>query len=308
LSQYSGSFTEVDVNGTWNSWCGTCNPLSDPDMDNIWTGTFLIPGGQHEFKYTLDGWTVEETLMAGLPCVLTTGGFTNRVMQVDGDSVLNLVCWESCDTCVAEVPTVNVTFRVDMKNETVSTNGVHVAGSFQGWDPLGTPMTDPDMDNIFEVTVPVDEGDTILYKFINGNDWPFQEPNAPLAPCGIGDGFGGINRQTAIGSADLTLDAVCFGSCDTCSTSTGISENDFITHFELFPNPADDILNLRAAFAQFGQLRISIMDLAGREIYTQDLEGDELQLQFDLSGFSGGMYWLSIRTANGILSRKFVVE
>ena len=36
----------------------------------------------------------------------------------------------------------DVTFMVDMSNETVDANGVHVAGSFQGWNPSGTPLTD----------------------------------------------------------------------------------------------------------------------------------------------------------------------
>ena len=35
-----------------------------------------------------------------------------------------------------------VTLTVDMTNEMVSADGVHVAGNFQGWDPGATPMTD----------------------------------------------------------------------------------------------------------------------------------------------------------------------
>ena len=31
-----------------------------------------------------------------------------------------------------------VTLTVDMSNEMVSTDGVHVAGNFQGWDPGAT--------------------------------------------------------------------------------------------------------------------------------------------------------------------------
>ena len=35
---------------------------------------------------------------------------------------------------------VNVNFMVDMSNETVSSNGIHLAGAFQGWDPSSTEM------------------------------------------------------------------------------------------------------------------------------------------------------------------------
>ena len=40
------------------------------------------------------------------------------------------------------VAQTTVTLTVDMSNQTVSPDGVHVAGSFQGWDPGATPMTD----------------------------------------------------------------------------------------------------------------------------------------------------------------------
>ena len=33
-----------------------------------------------------------------------------------------------------------VTLTVDMSNEMVSEDGVHVAGSFQGWDPAATHL------------------------------------------------------------------------------------------------------------------------------------------------------------------------
>ena len=46
---------------------------------------------------------------------------------------------------------VNVTFRVNMANQTVSANGVHLAGSIQGWNASSTPMTDADSDGIYEV-------------------------------------------------------------------------------------------------------------------------------------------------------------
>ena len=35
-------FTSVYVNGTWNSWCGDCNPLSN-NGDGVWEVTLEIP-------------------------------------------------------------------------------------------------------------------------------------------------------------------------------------------------------------------------------------------------------------------------
>ncbi len=49
---------------------------------------------------------------------------------------LPVVCFGSCDPCVT-VTYVDVTFRVDMSEQTVAPEGVHIAGGFQGWNPGG---------------------------------------------------------------------------------------------------------------------------------------------------------------------------
>ncbi len=89
---------------------------------------------------------------------------------------------------------VSVTFQVDMNGETVSPNGVHVAGNWQDeagfpgeWDPNTTSrgMTDDNADGIYELTVDVPPGD-YEYKFINDNAWGADEA-VPLV-CQRGGG------------------------------------------------------------------------------------------------------------------------
>lgn len=107
-----------------------------------------------------------------------------------------------------------VTLRVDMNNETVSGDGVHVAGNFQGWDPAATMMTDDDLDGIYEHTFTT-EMDTIEFKFINGMDWPFEE-DVPDA-CQVE--VAGNSNRWLITSEDVTLE-VCFASCAPCGMNT----------------------------------------------------------------------------------------
>ena len=94
----------VFINGAYNGWCGNCNQMSDLDGDSIYTATLLIPAGAQEFKYTIGGWNDQEALTAGDPCVLTTGVNTNRLIDVNGDVSLDIICWNSCTTCVAAPP------------------------------------------------------------------------------------------------------------------------------------------------------------------------------------------------------------
>ncbi|MAB47356.1 MAG: hypothetical protein CMC05_01880 [Flavobacteriaceae bacterium] len=212
MSEYAGSFTEVNVNGTFNGWCGSCNPMTD--MGNgIYEVTLPLSNGDIEYKFTVDGWTAQEEFVGGEPCTVTNGGFTNRALTVSEDVTLDTVCWNSCIACGATPTDYNVTFSVDMSEYSGSFTEVDLNGSFNGWCGSCNPMTD--MGNgIWEVTLPITEG-TIQYKFtLDG--WTAQEEFAGGESCTITDG-GFTNRVLTV-SGDVSLDTVCFNSCDACST------------------------------------------------------------------------------------------
>ena len=64
---------------------------------------------------------------------------------------------------------IDVNFKVDMQYQLVSEDGIHIAGTMQGWDPSSTPLTDANGDDIWEVTLTLAENTIYEYKFINGN-------------------------------------------------------------------------------------------------------------------------------------------
>jgi alpha-amylase len=108
-----------------------------------------------------------------------------------------------------------LTFQVDMSQQAVSPNGVFVAGNFQAaaglgdnWTPGSIRLTDPDGDNIYEVSVTLPPGQ-YLYKFINGNNW-----EQPSSDCSVNDGGGNFNREVSIASVNLRMPAVVFGGCN----------------------------------------------------------------------------------------------
>ncbi|MFT4752763.1 MAG: hypothetical protein ACI9GM_001032 [Salibacteraceae bacterium] len=104
LSNDTSTYTTVNLNGTFNNWCGSCTEMLSPNNDGIYEVDVVVPIDSIEFKYTLDGWTAEENLTEGSPCTTTktdaSGTFTNRLLVPTGDTTLAAVCWESCATCV----------------------------------------------------------------------------------------------------------------------------------------------------------------------------------------------------------------
>jgi hypothetical protein len=110
--------------------------------------------------------------------------------------------------------TRKVKFSVDMTGQTVSSNGVHVAGNFQNWKPGNTAMTQVGSSNIYTVIDNVDENSVVEFKFINGNDWPDGESIPSFSQKGnsVNGGNNG-NRWAFVGAGSDTLDlgAIVFG-------------------------------------------------------------------------------------------------
>lgn len=101
-----------------------------------------------------------------------------------------------------------------MSNETISPNGVHVAGNFQSvagcgsnWNPGSCVLSDPDGDNVYTRTVSLPAG-TYEYKFINGNQWG--EDESPPSECSVGATH---NRQVIVMN-NMNIPPVLFNSCN----------------------------------------------------------------------------------------------
>ncbi|MCB0734326.1 MAG: T9SS type A sorting domain-containing protein [Bacteroidetes bacterium] len=167
----AGSFQ--DEAGFAGDWDPSTAALTDGDGDGVYTLTVTLPADS-TFQYKFvngNAWGGDE----GIPSACNVGG--NRELKVpsSGPYSIPTVCFASCDACPTAVDTIAFTLRVDMSQQTVSANGVHVAGGFgaggyANWDPAGIALTDGDADNVYEVTLNLPEGE-YPFKFVNGNAW-----------------------------------------------------------------------------------------------------------------------------------------
>ena len=173
-------------------------------------------------------------------------------------------------TSFLQAQNVSVTFSVDMSNENVSSNGVHIAGNFQSaaglgsnWNPSSTLLNDADGDGIYSITVQL-PSNTYEYKFINGNAWGMDEN--PPSECSVG---GTNNRVINVGSVNLVLPPVPFNGC---IPSVRLSVN--MIGQTISPNGVHVMGNFQelAGFAQnWDPASILLEDINGDQTYEIDL-------------------------------------
>jgi plastocyanin len=212
------SFQTVNVNGTFNGWCGACNELFDEDGDNIYTTTIPLTTGNIEYLFTLDGWGDQEVFDSSSTCVLGTPSaedstiiYYNRYdsIQAIQTNDLGVNCYSSCNPC--ENQSAIVTFTVDMSSEVVSENGVFVMGSFNAYNYSQNPMTDMG-DGIYQTTITVTENVDYIYKFVNGGFDNIE--NVSGLECEVLNGYRGLTV-----TENTELYPVCFNSCELCPGS-----------------------------------------------------------------------------------------
>ena len=232
-NQTSISYITPELNGEFNSWCGDCAQMTDLNNDSIWEITIALlegsgpssaPGWQ--YKFSADNWSIQENLFLGSNCTFTSSGYTNRFIDITQDTILDPVCWESCDDCFIPQIAYNVTFQLDMTNAS-GFSVPEVNGEFNGWCGSCWPMTDINGDNIWEFTSIID---TSLqeYKF-SADNWSIQEDLDSNLSCVLinydpasPNGWGYVNRFLHINS-DTILDPVCWEDCLGCSPSVNPS-------------------------------------------------------------------------------------
>ena len=217
MNSVATAFTTPEVNGSFNNWCGNCWAMSDSDGDNVWdVSGKVLKNTAHEFKFSADGWGIQENLFSGSSCTVTNFGYTNRALNVSGDTTLGVVCWESCDPCGGAPSAYNVTFQVDMNGVSGFTTP-EVNGTFNGWCGNCWAMSDADGDNVWDFTTLLAPG-SYQYKF-SADLWSIQESLDSNLSCvtttidtSLPSGYA-VNRSFDVVASDLILDVVPWNGC-----------------------------------------------------------------------------------------------
>jgi len=190
----------VHVAGAFQNpiWQAGASPLRDRDQNGVWEGFYVVNGGStFEYKFINDN-TFDNGLAEIVSGICSAGNENRTITLTDDNTVLPVVCFNSCSPCVE--PSM-ITFRVNLVNSCINTSeGVNLMGTATNWG-TGTPMTDDNLDGIWELTLPVSPG-TYAYKFrVGEGNW---------------EGFPGDRALTVVGGEDAILDLVCWGLAVPC--------------------------------------------------------------------------------------------
>jgi hypothetical protein len=299
-----------ELNGSFNSWCGNCAQMTDVNNDSIWEITIPILEGAGpvsgvpgwEYKFSADNWNIQESLFSGDPCVFSAFGFSNRFINVTKDTILDPVCWQSCNDCYAPQTAYNVTFRLDMSNNS-NFSVPEVNGEFNSWCGNCWPMTDDDGDNIWEFNTLIDTAKH-EYKF-SADNWGIQEQLDSSATCVFTtvDSLGNVfaNRYLHIDS-DTILDVVCWNECDTCLTTTSLILNENDNSYTIFPNPSTGIFYIKSSDKID---KVIVYDILSKKILEKN---NPATLQpFDISDINSNILFLEIYINDKVIMDKLII-
>ncbi len=208
----------------------------------------------------------------------------NRWLYVD--SLANDTTFVGVMPFSANAPTglTLLRFRVNMVHQSVSPDGVHVAGTFQGWNPVTLRMGPViDTSGIYEYEAYLPLGN-YEFKYVNGNTVGDYE--ALFGSCATNG-----NRTMNL-TQDTMLDPVNFGSC-----LVGISENELTKNIQLYPNPASSFVMIEFNDNNISHT-VSVSDITGRIIRTySDYISDALKIE--RGNLLDGVYIVSIINREG---------
>ena len=285
----------IHVVGSINGWNTTSNPLTQEGATTIYSGVVALNPGWYEYKF-LNGnaWGTEESV--GAPCAASNG---NRFVYINdsGSSVLlEVVPFGNCN---AESTGFSATLNVDMSGEpSISPNGIHVAGAFNGWSPDNFKLADVS-GGIYSVNLrlptPSDYPVTFEYKYLNGNTWGTEE--TPDASCST---VTNTNRVVSVSNSGENLNDVFNG----CNFTLGINDEILSESLSIYYSKNDGLV-LKSKTSSLQNLKVTIYDISGRTITTKEILNSDT---IALNHVSKGVYFANVIDANDhSMVKKFIV-
>jgi hypothetical protein len=278
--------------GASSNWDPAFNPMIKDLVDtNVYSLVVDLPANKmYEYKYINGDQTYEVEFV---PQESRIQYFNNDSRWIYLDSTSNDTTFIGTMPFSGNHPvgTYLLRFKTCLPNSiTLNTKGLHVAGSFNGWDISQHTMYSFDGQK-YEYIAYVDS--TIMnyeYKFANGNTLT----NYETVPTTCASN----TNRTVMMIADLELSSFEFNSCSICdfsSAANNINSNQY--QVLIYPNPVINQVTLISN--QFKVNTIEIRDIVGRKVVSSSLFSNQSSAIIDVSSLNNGIYFATLTDQSG---------
>lgn len=117
---------------------------------------------------------------------------------------------------------------------------------------------------------------------------------------------------TAVVPGTYTVTVTDANGCTMTQTSTvantvGINENTSVGNIIIFPNPASEFIIVKIESTVFSKSEFSICNVLGEKIYSENIDASaNITKNINVSKYSSGIYFVTLKNENGISVMKFV--
>jgi hypothetical protein len=209
----------------------------------------------------------------------------------------------------ANAALVPVTFKVDMTgiNMTGGT-GVYVVGELGGTMQWVHQSMSLEQNNVYAVTVNIEEGTKLYYYFTIHTDWTdaMREAKPLPAPCASTGA-----EKTGGWAGDRFLEVPVGGTTVSfpysgCGTATGIIAPE-VSAVVCTPNPANDFVTITLPETA-ANAKVELIDLGGKKAMSVDVAVTDSQAQINVSALNAGIYVVVITTNTKVYTTKLSVK
>lgn len=136
--------------------------------------------------------------------------------------------------------------------------------------------------------------------------------NDTLLTESVSTGLSYIDMNVSAGSHEYKVQSVFIGQGSGPSISTEAYISNITMYyselFEIYPNPASEIVFIRTALYFNDDITISVCDLNGRKVFQNDYSNYQDLVEINIQELSPGIYFLRIQYGNNISCKKLLIN
>ena len=155
-------------------------------------------------------------------------------------------------------------------------------------------------------SVPLDTGSTYVWNIKGGTQLTGTNSNTITVKWNV----------VSIGTVQVreTAKTGCLGDIDSINVAltpnTGIATVDFLNGLKVFPNPANNFVNIEFESLMKQHVEVSMLNMLGQKIFTETVTGfiGNYNRNINTSEIKKGIYFIEVKTENGSTQMKIVIE